>query len=132
MNEKQANRNYIIAVIILSALLAVSVGCNIGLGRGVADNQRLRDSQRELERTVTQLTAERDTERAAADSLRELSGEARNIISTALDTTVSTGTDLARANALLRSAISALQSLELLYGRDSGGRGNGLDFVSGE
>ena len=125
MNEKN-NRNYLIAIIILSGLFAISIGFNIGLGRSVSDNHRLRDIQRELERTVAELTAERDAERAAIGELRNLNTEAAAIVSEALQTNAAAGASLARANEILRTVITALQNLDLLY---SGGDGSGADGV---
>jgi len=128
MNEKN-NRNYIITIVILSVILTISIGFNFGFGRSVADNQRLRNLQLESERTIAELTAERDNERAAATELRNLGTEARGIISDALTTNAPTASNLARANELIRSTITALQALELLYSRDYGGRDNGLDTL---
>ena len=128
---QKTNRGFIIAVIIMAALLAVSVGYNIRLGRGVADNQRLRDLQRESERTIIELAAERDAERSAVAELRNLNSEAAAIIANALDTVTATGQSLARANEILRQVIAALQSLDLLYRRGDGSGGGRLDTVGG-
>ena len=129
---QKTNRGFIIAVIIMAALLAVSVGYNIRLGRGVADNQRLRDLQRESERTIIELAAERDAERAARRELGKLGAEARGIIGEALHTVETSGTSIARANEKLRAAIAALQNLDILYRRGDGSGCGRLDTVGGE
>ena len=131
MNEKMYCV-FIITVIILAAILAISVGYNIRFRGSIADNNRLGELQRESERTIAELTAERDAERHAAGELRSLNREAITNISDALNATAATGPSLTRANELLRSAITALQHLEVLYHSDSNGGGGGLDFVGGE
>ena len=131
MNEK-TNRDFIIAVIILSAVLAVSVGFNIGLGRGVADNQRLRDLQRESERTIANLADDNKHAERRAAAAERLNREAAAIVTDALGTNAATGASLARANEILRSVIAALQNLDLLYGRDNGTGGSGMDTLGGE
>lgn len=131
MNEKN-NRNFIITIVILSVLLTVSVGFNFGLGRSVQDNQRLREKQRELETTVTRLEAEQYADRETIRELRKLASEAKGIISGIIVTVEANGANLSTANKILRQVIAALQNLELLYGRDNGGGGNGLDSMVGE
>jgi len=128
MNEK-INRNYIITVFILSVILTISVGFNIGLGRRGTDNQRIREQYRELEITVAKLEDEQRTDREIIRELRSLNGEAKGIISVIIGTVETTGTSLSTANKILRSVISALQSLDLLYGGDNGGGGDGLDTL---
>jgi len=130
MNEKN-NRFYIIAIVILFVILTISVGFNIGLGRSIPDNQRLRDQQRELERTVEQLVIERDKERETVGELRNLNREARGIISGVIETVETNGTNISNANKILRQVISALQSLDLLYRRDNVGWNNGVDTLGG-
>jgi len=130
MNEK-TNRNLVITIIILSVILTISVGLNIGLGRSVPDNQRLRDQQRELERAVEQLTLERDRERETVGELRNLNREARGIINGVIETVETNGASLSNANKILRSVITALQSLDLLYRGDNRGGDNGLDTLGG-
>jgi len=130
MNEK-GSRSYIIAVVILSAVLAVSIWNNIGLGRSVANNQRIREQYRELEATVARLEAEQLADRETIRELRSLNSEAKGIINDLIGTVETTGTNLSAANKILRRVIIALQNLELLYNRDRGGGDNGLDTVGG-
>jgi len=130
MNEK-INRNLIITVVILSVVLTVSVGFNIGLGGCFTDNRRLGEQQRELERTVERLTTERDREREMVGELRNLDREARGIIGGIIETIETNGTNLSAANKILRQVITALQSLDLLYRGDNRGGGNGLDTLGG-
>jgi len=130
--DEKNNLGFIITVVILSVALTISVGFNIGLGRSVSDNQRIGEQCRRLETTVEQLTVERDAERETVRELRDLHREARGIIDGIIGTVETTGTSLAAANKILRNVISALQSLELLYGRDRSSGGDGLDTVGSE
>jgi len=128
MNEKD-NRNFIITIVILSVMLSVSVGFNIGLGRGVPDNQRIREQHREYKATITRLETEQLADRETIRRLRNLNREAKGIISDLIGTVETTGTNLSAANKILRQVIVSLQSLELLYRRDRGGGGDGVDTV---
>jgi len=128
VNEKN-NRNFIITIVILSALFTISAGFNFGLGRCIPDNQRLREQQRELKRTVEQLTVERDAERETVRELRRLHIEAKGIIDDIIGSTETTGSSLATANKILRQVIISLQSLDLLYSRDRDSGNNGLGNV---
>jgi len=128
MNEKN-NRSYIIVIVILSVISTISVGFNIGLRRGISNNQRLRDQQRELENTITRLETEQLSNRETIRELRSLNREAKGIISDIINSTETTGSSLATANKILRSVISSLQSLNLLYSRDRGSGNNGLDTL---
>jgi len=131
MNEKN-NRNFIITIIVLSALLSVSIGFNIGLGRSVSDDQRIREQYGELKATVARLEAERDAEREITRELRSLNSEAKGIINGIFRTVETTGINLSTANKIIRQVIIALQNLELLYSRDRGSGGDGLDTLGGE
>lgn len=130
MNEKN-NSRFIIAIIILSVVLSVSIGFNIGLGRSYSDNQQLRENERKLNITIEQLTAEREYERNKTAELRELNREANDIIRQALDTAAGNIPNYARANEIIRSVIEALHNLEVLYNRGNGSRDNRMDTLGG-
>jgi len=131
MNEKD-NRNFIVAIVVLSVICTISIGFNIRFGRSVADNQRIREQQQNLERTVEQLTVERDTANETIRELGRLKQEARRIIDGIIGTTETAGTSLATANKILRHVIVSLQSLELLYGGDRGSGNDGVDSLGGD
>jgi hypothetical protein len=114
---EKINRSIVIVFIILSALFAISVGFNIGLGKRLSDNQRLIYRQREYETTIARLTAERDTEREINREFRKLSREARGVISDLIGTVETSGSGLSTANQILRTVINSLQNLDLLYNR---------------
>jgi uncharacterized coiled-coil DUF342 family protein len=126
---EKINRNGIIAFIVLSTLFAISVGFNIGLRKCLSDNQRFNDRQREYETTIAELTGERDAEREINRELRNLSREARAVISDLIGTVETTGTGLSTANQILRTVINSLQNLDLLYSRSGS---NGLDTLVNE
>jgi len=128
MNEKN-NRNLIITVVVLSVVLTISVGLNIGFGRSVPDNQRIREQYRELETTVARLETEQLADRETIRELRSLNNEAKGIINGIIGTVETTGTNLSTANKILRQVIASLQSLDLLYSRDRSSGNNGLDTL---
>jgi chromosome condensin MukBEF complex kleisin-like MukF subunit len=131
MNEKN-NRNFIIAVVILSALFTISAGFNIGLGRSIQDNQRLRNQQRGLEATIARLETEQRADREIIRELRSLNREASGIVRGIINTVEANGASLSAANKILRQVIVALQRLDLLYGRDRGSGSDGLDTLGSE
>ena len=131
MNEKNC-RSIIAVIVILAALLAISIGLNIGLGRGFANNQRLRELQRESERTIIELTEYNKHAEQRATAAERLNREAAVIVTDALGTNAATSQSLARANEILRQVIVALQSLDLLYSGGDGGGGNRLDTMGSE
>ena len=131
MNEKN-NSLFIVTVIILSIVLTVSIGLNIGFGRSYSDNKQLRNKQRELDITIEQLTAERERERTAAAQLRNLNREANDIIRQALDTAAGNVPNYARANEIIRAVIAALQNLEVLYNHSDGSGDYRMDTMGRE
>ena len=132
MYVPQNNRCLFVTIIILSVILAVSVGCNIRFGRSVADNNRLRELQLESERTIAELTDDNRRAEKRATTAERLNREAAVIVADALHTNAPTGANLARANEIVRSVITTLQNLELLYRGSNGCGDNGLDTLGGE
>ena len=132
MDEKPVNRNFIIVFIVLSALLAISAGFNIRLGRSVTDNRGLREQQRAAEGTIAELARERDYQGARIDQLEGLHREAVSIVSDALAANTADRPNLARANEIIRSVITALHNIELLYSGDWSTRADGLGTVGAE
>ena len=130
MNEK-SYRNYLVIIIVLSVVLTVSVGFNFRFRGSVADNNRLGEIQRELERTIVELTEQADGTEQRATAAERINREAAAIVTDALTANEPTGASLARANEILRSVISALQNLDLLYRGSNGGGDNGMDTLGG-
>jgi hypothetical protein len=131
MNEKD-NCNFIIAIVILSVVLTISIGLNIGFGKSVADNNGFREQQRRYEETIKRLEAEQNTDREAIRELRNLNREAEGIIEGIIRGTETAGTNLTAANKILRYVIDSLQSLNLLYSRNRSSWVDGVDSLVGE
>ena len=132
MNVTQTCRCPIFIIIIGAIILIASIGLNIGLGRGVADNIQLRENQRESERIIAELEDSNRRAEQRASTAERLNREAAVIVTDALDTNAATGSNLSRANEILRQVITALQNLDLLYSGSICYRDNGMDTMGGK